>query len=127
MTRKYVKERKAFGQSISQFQTIQHRLAELKTEISVGRAFSDQCLQLHKEKRLDASMASMCKLSVSPSVINSVTWVKIGKYWITDLQGKVIDSCVQLHGVSTSSASVGGKNHTHTRAPERQRGLEMRV
>lgn len=80
MTRKYVKERKAFGQSISQFQTIQHRLAELKTEISVGRAFSDQCLQLHKEKRLDASMASMCK------------------YWITDLQGKVIDSCVQLHG-----------------------------
>lgn len=42
-------------------QTVQHKLAELKTEICVGRAFVDSCLQLHAEHRLDSATASMAK------------------------------------------------------------------
>ena len=42
-------------------QTIQHKLAELKTEICVGRAFADQCLKIHNEKGLDSASASMAK------------------------------------------------------------------
>lgn len=40
---------------------MQHKLAELKTEISVGRAFMDNCLEIHNEKGLDNVMASMAK------------------------------------------------------------------
>nr|XP_023683565.1 long-chain specific acyl-CoA dehydrogenase, mitochondrial [Paramormyrops kingsleyae] len=79
-TRKYVTERKAFGKTISHLQTVQHKLAELKTEICVGRAFLDSCLQLHTEKKLDSPTASMAK------------------YWATDLQNKVATQCLQLHG-----------------------------
>jgi len=80
MTRAYVKERQAFGKSISSLQTIRHRLAELKTKIVVSRAFTDHCLELHKDKRLDTATASMAK------------------YWGSDLQCAVADECVQLHG-----------------------------
>uniref|UniRef100_A0A8C6WSD5 Acyl-CoA dehydrogenase long chain n=1 Tax=Neogobius melanostomus TaxID=47308 RepID=A0A8C6WSD5_9GOBI len=79
-TRNYVMQRKAFGKTIAHLQTVQHKLAELKTDICVGRAFVDSCLQLHAEKRLDAAMASMAK------------------YWASDLQNKVATQCVQLHG-----------------------------
>uniref|UniRef100_A0A8D3AFQ6 Long-chain specific acyl-CoA dehydrogenase, mitochondrial n=1 Tax=Scophthalmus maximus TaxID=52904 RepID=A0A8D3AFQ6_SCOMX len=79
-TRNYVLQRKAFGKSLAHLQTVQHKLAELKTEICVGRAFVDNCLQLHAEKRLDASTASMAK------------------FWASDLQNKVATQCLQLHG-----------------------------
>ncbi|CAL8288595.1 unnamed protein product [Lota lota] len=79
-TRNYVMQRKAFGKTIAHLQTVQHKLAELKTEICVGRAFLDSCLQLHGEKRLDSSTASMAKC------------------WASDLQNKVATQCVQLHG-----------------------------
>ncbi|XP_034720979.1 long-chain specific acyl-CoA dehydrogenase, mitochondrial [Etheostoma cragini] len=79
-TRNYVMQRKAFGKTIAHLQTVQHKLAELKTEICVGRTFIDNCLQLHAEKRLDASTASMAK------------------YWASDLQNKVATQCLQLHG-----------------------------
>ncbi|XP_077451856.1 long-chain specific acyl-CoA dehydrogenase, mitochondrial [Stigmatopora argus] len=79
-TRSYVLQRKAFGKTISHLQTVQHKLAELKTEICVGRAFVDNCLQLHAEKRLDPSTASMAK------------------YWSSDLQNQVATQCLQLHG-----------------------------
>eukprot|EP00123_Amoebidium_parasiticum_P013552 comp22022_c0_seq2/m.31930 comp22022_c0_seq2/g.31930 ORF comp22022_c0_seq2/g.31930 comp22022_c0_seq2/m.31930 type:complete len:435 (-) comp22022_c0_seq2:403-1707(-) len=79
-TRSYVKERKAFGKTLSSLQTIRHTLAEMKTEVSVGRAFIDQCIELHKEKRLTTATASMAK------------------YWGTDLQNKIADQGVQLHG-----------------------------
>ncbi|XP_061686829.1 long-chain specific acyl-CoA dehydrogenase, mitochondrial [Syngnathoides biaculeatus] len=79
-TRSYVLQRKAFGKTIAHLQTVQHKLAELKTEICVGRAFIDSCLQLHSEKRLDPSTASMAK------------------YWASDLQNKVATQCLQLHG-----------------------------
>ncbi|EMP24293.1 Long-chain specific acyl-CoA dehydrogenase, partial [Chelonia mydas] len=79
-TRNYVKQRKAFGKTIAHLQTVQHKLAELKTQICVGRAFVDSCLQLHEGKRLDSSTASMAK------------------YWASDLQNSVATQCVQLHG-----------------------------
>ncbi|KAG7280347.1 hypothetical protein CRUP_024139 [Coryphaenoides rupestris] len=76
-TRNYVMQRKAFGKTIAH---LQHKLAELKTEICVGRAFLDSCLQLHAAKRLDSSTASMAKC------------------WASDLQNKVATQCVQMHG-----------------------------
>lgn len=79
-TRNYVRQRKAFGKTVAHLQTVQHRLAELKTQICVSRAFVDNCIQLHAEKRLDTATASMAK------------------YWATDLQNKVAYQCLQLHG-----------------------------
>lgn len=79
-TRSWCKDRKAFGSTISNLQTVKHKLAELKTEIVIGRTFADQCILMHKQGRLDNQTASMAK------------------YWLTDLQGKVVDQCLQLHG-----------------------------
>jgi len=79
-TRAYLRSRKAFGKTLSNLQTIQHKLAELKTDICVARAFTDQCLELHNVGKLDGSMASM------------------NKYWMSDLQNRVAYQCVQLHG-----------------------------
>ncbi|XP_059559001.1 long-chain specific acyl-CoA dehydrogenase, mitochondrial isoform X2 [Myotis daubentonii] len=61
-------------------QTVQHKLAELKTHICVTRAFVDSCIQLHEAKRLDSASASMAK------------------YWASELQNSVAYDCVQLHG-----------------------------
>ncbi|PIK36194.1 putative long-chain specific acyl-CoA dehydrogenase, mitochondrial isoform X2 [Apostichopus japonicus] len=80
MTRDYVKKRKAFGKTLSKLQTVQHRLAELKTEICVNRAFLDQGTQMYQEGRLDNVTASMIKCST------------------TDMVVKVCDEGVQLHG-----------------------------
>lgn len=79
-TRNYVMQRKAFSKTVAHLQTVQHKLAELKTEICVGRAFLDSCLQLHAEKALDPATASMAK------------------YWASDLQNRVATQCLQLHG-----------------------------
>jgi long-chain-acyl-CoA dehydrogenase len=79
-TRSYVNQRKVFGKHLSNLQTIQHKMAELKTEISMGRAFVDSCLQLSVDKKLDTEMASMAK------------------YWTTDLLNSVAYRCQQLHG-----------------------------
>jgi len=80
LTLQYVRERKAFGQTVADFQNTRFLLAELKTEIQIGRTYVDRCLQLLAENRLDAQAASMAK------------------YWCSDLQCKVVDACVQLHG-----------------------------
>ena len=79
-TRDWVRQRKAFGRTVADLQTVQHKLAELKTSIAVCRAFIDQCLELHSQERLDSGMASMAK------------------YWATDLENKVAADCLQLHG-----------------------------
>lgn len=79
-TRNYVRQRKAFGKTISNLQTVQHKLAEIKTEVCVGRAFVDQCLKIHNDRGLDSATASMAK------------------YWITDLQNSIATRCLQLHG-----------------------------
>lgn len=79
-TRSYVKQRKAFGNTISKLPTIQHKLAELKSVISVTRAFVDRCLEVHNTKGLDSESASMAK------------------YWCSDLQNRVATECLQMHG-----------------------------
>lgn len=76
----YVKGRKAFGGTIWDFQNTQFKLAECKTEATVAKVFMDHCTQLLLEDKLDASTASM------------------SKYWVSDLQCKIIDECLQLHG-----------------------------
>ncbi len=76
----YVKERKAFGKEIATFQNTQFKLAEMETELTACQVFLDRCLELHVEEKLD-----------------SVTAAKI-KLLATDLQCKLIDECLQLHG-----------------------------
>ena len=76
----FVKGRKAFGQTVFDFQNTKFKLAELKTEITVGRTFLDHCLALHVDGKLDVPTAAM------------------SKYWLTDMECRVIDECVQLHG-----------------------------
>jgi acyl-CoA dehydrogenase len=76
----YVKQRKAFGKQVIDFQNTQFTLAECKTEATVARTFVDQCIATHLGGRLDATTASMAK------------------YWLTDLQCKIIDRCLQLFG-----------------------------
>lgn len=79
-TTAYVKQRKAFGGTIWDFQNTQFKLAECKTEATVAKVFADHCTELLLENKLDAATASM------------------SKYWISDLQCKIIDECLQLHG-----------------------------
>jgi acyl-CoA dehydrogenase len=79
-TVEYVKGRKAFGKSIFDFQNTQFKLAEAKTEATVAKVFADHCTELLLKGELDAATASM------------------SKYWISDLQCKIIDECLQLHG-----------------------------
>jgi alkylation response protein AidB-like acyl-CoA dehydrogenase len=79
-TVQYVKDRKAFGQPVAAFQNTRFKLAELQTEVQVARVFVDKCCELVTVDRLDTATASMAK------------------YWTTDLQCKVMDECVQLHG-----------------------------
>ena len=76
----YVKQRKAFGKAIIDFQNTQFKLAECKTEATVAKVFVDRCTQLLVDGELDSATASMAK------------------YWVTDLQCKIIDECLQLHG-----------------------------
>jgi long-chain-acyl-CoA dehydrogenase len=76
----YVKQRKAFGQRLIDFQNTQFRLAECKTEATVARVFVDRLIGLHLEGRLDAATASMAK------------------YWVSDLENKIVDTCLQLFG-----------------------------
>ena len=79
-TLEYVKERKAFGQTVASFQNTRFTLAELQTQVQVARVFVDRCIELLMKQELDTATASMAK------------------YWTTDLQCKVIDECLQLHG-----------------------------
>jgi alkylation response protein AidB-like acyl-CoA dehydrogenase len=79
-TVEYTKERKAFGTTVASFQNTRFTLAELQTEVQVARVFVDRCIDLLMQKKLDTATASMAK------------------YWCSDLQCKVIDACVQLHG-----------------------------
>lgn len=79
-TRQYVRERKAFGRTLANLQTIQHTLAEVKTDICVSRAFVDSCIKQHDQAGIDSQQASMAK------------------YWVSDIQNQVATRCLQLHG-----------------------------
>lgn len=76
----YVKERKAFGKAIMDFQNTQFKLAECKTKATVAKVFCDYCTAQLLEGNLDPATASMAK------------------YWVSDVQCEVIDELLQLHG-----------------------------
>lgn len=80
ITLDFVKERKAFGQRVLDFQNSKFKLTEAKTEALIARTFVDQCLAQHMDGKLDAATASMAK------------------YWTTDKQCEIVDTCLQLHG-----------------------------
>lgn len=80
LTIDYVKQRGAFGKKIIDFQNTQFKLAECKTEATVARVFVDRCIELLLEGKLDPATASMAK------------------YWVSDIQCKIVDECLQLHG-----------------------------
>jgi acyl-CoA dehydrogenase len=80
LTIDYVKQRKAFGKAIIEFQNTQFVLAECKTEATAAKVFVDHCIGQHIAGALDTVTASMAK------------------YWVTDTQGKVIDRCLQMFG-----------------------------
>ncbi|CAN7617710.1 acyl-CoA dehydrogenase family protein [Phyllobacterium sp. LjRoot231] len=81
ITSDYVKERKAFGKAVIEFQNTQFKLAELKTEATIGRVFYNHCVERH----------------VNGGGLDPVT-ASMAKYWLSDLQNKVVDECLQLHG-----------------------------
>jgi len=76
----YTQERKAFGRSISKFQNTQFTLAQCATEIEVGRAFLDGLVAQHVAGKYLVKECSMAKL------------------WQTEMQGRVVDACLQLYG-----------------------------
>lgn len=80
ITLAYTKERQAFGRSISKFQNTRFKLADMATELSVGWAYLDQCISRHIEGKLDAVGAAKAKL------------------WTSEMQNRVVDECLQLHG-----------------------------
>jgi acyl-CoA dehydrogenase len=80
LTIDYVKQRQAFGKKIIEFQNTQFVLAECKSEATIARVFHDHCIERYLHDGLDTVTASMAK------------------YWLTDLQGKIIDRCLQLFG-----------------------------
>ena len=79
-TIEYCKERKAFGRPIGNFQNSRFKLAEMKTEAEIGRIFIDDCIKKLNEKKLTPEQGAMAK------------------WWASDLQVRVADQCLQLHG-----------------------------
>jgi alkylation response protein AidB-like acyl-CoA dehydrogenase len=76
----YVRERKAFGKRIGEFQNTRFRLAEMATEVDIAETFIDRCVEALNAGELSVEDAAKAK------------------YWCTELQGRVLDTCVQLHG-----------------------------
>ena len=79
-TIQYVKDRKVFGTTVASYQNTRFKLAEMQTEVQIAQVFVDRCIELLLEDKLDTATASLAT------------------YWVSDLQCKVIDECVQLHG-----------------------------
>jgi acyl-CoA dehydrogenase len=80
MTVDYVRNRKAFGQAVGAFQHTRFKLAEMKTELEVHRAFVKHCAALYAQKKLDVPTAAMVKLAT------------------TEMQFRIADNCLQLFG-----------------------------
>ena len=79
-TIEYVNERNVFGKKIAEFQNTKFKLAELKTQLTVAQIYIDECINKHLNSDFDAVEGAMAKL------------------WTTELQCKLVDECVQLHG-----------------------------
>lgn len=80
LTLDYVRERRAFGRAIAEFQNTRFKLAELRTRIDAAQCFIDRCVMDHNEGKLTAEVAAEAKLLAS------------------ELEGQVTDECLQLHG-----------------------------
>lgn len=79
-TVEHVKQRKAFGNTVFDFQNTQFKLAEMASDVEVARPFVDRCIALHARGELDMVTAAKAKL------------------WTTELADRVLDDCLQLHG-----------------------------
>ncbi|USG61790.1 acyl-CoA dehydrogenase family protein [Sneathiella marina] len=79
-TIEYTKNRSAFGKNIIEFQNSRFKLAEVKTEVQIARVFVDKCIEELLKGELEVATAAMAK------------------YWCSDLENKIIDECLQLHG-----------------------------
>lgn len=79
-TLEYTRNRKVFGKPVAAFQNSRFKLAEMKAEITIGRVYVDRCLELVLTSNLGPDAAAAAK------------------YWCSDLQNRVMDECVQLHG-----------------------------
>ncbi|NCF23883.1 MAG: acyl-CoA dehydrogenase [Gammaproteobacteria bacterium] len=80
VTMEYIEERHAFGQPIAAFQNTRFKMADMRTEIDVAQAFVDQCVLQHNDGKLSPEDAAKAKLFTS------------------ELEGRVTDECLQLHG-----------------------------
>ncbi|MGB6161356.1 MAG: acyl-CoA dehydrogenase family protein [Pseudonocardiaceae bacterium] len=80
LTLAYVKDRRAFGQQIGSFQNTRFQLAEMATEIDIAQTFTDRCIEALNDGELTVADAAKAK------------------WWCTELQGRVLDMCLQLHG-----------------------------
>jgi len=80
LTLDYILERKAFGKPIGAFQNSRFKMAEMRTSLDILQTFIDQCVLLHNQGELSAELAAEAKLFAS------------------ELESKVMDTCVQLHG-----------------------------
>jgi len=80
LTLGYIQERRLFGQAVADFQVNRFKMADMRTEIDITQVFVDHCVRLHNEGKLDGDIAARAKLFAS------------------ELEGRVLDECVQLHG-----------------------------
>ena len=80
LTMDYIRERKAFGKTIADFQNTRFRMADMRMELDVAQAYIDQCVVEHNEGKLSADDAAKAKLFCS------------------EMEGRIMDQCVQLHG-----------------------------
>jgi alkylation response protein AidB-like acyl-CoA dehydrogenase len=79
-TLEYIKERQAFGSPIGSFQVVKHRMAELATELDIARCYVDRQVMALNAGELSAEDAAK------------------GKWWVTELEKRVVDSCLQFFG-----------------------------
>ncbi|WP_017973552.1 acyl-CoA dehydrogenase family protein [Actinopolyspora halophila] len=80
LTKDYCKERTAFGRPIGKFQNTRFELAEIATEVEIGQVFVDRCITEHARGELSIEHAAMAK------------------WWLTEMNKRVVDRCLQLHG-----------------------------
>ncbi len=80
LTMDYILERKAFGKPIAAFQNSRFKMAEMRAGLDVTQTFVDQCVLLHNQGELSAALAAEAK------------------YYASELESRVMDECVQLHG-----------------------------
>lgn len=80
LTMEFITDRKAFGQTVADFQNTRFKMADMRTEIDLAQVYLDRCVEEHNKGKLSAEMAARIKLYGS------------------ELEGRVMDTCVQLHG-----------------------------